>query len=281
MATYAIGDIQGCQDSLRQLLARIGYDPDMDQLWLTGDLVNRGPQSLETLRFIRSLDSRAITVLGNHDLHLLAVAAGKARLRQSDMGIQQVLEAPDSTELLDWLRHRPLLHHDPALGVTMVHAGLAPQWDLVMAMQCSKEAESVLQGDNHAELLTQMYGDEPRCWDSSLTGWPRLRFIVNCLTRLRYCTKGGGLALEHKGMPTGSDAALLPWFQHPQRRTRGHKVLFGHWSTLGQVEWPEDEAWGLDTGCVWGGGLTAARIDQEPWQITTLPCPTFRKPGKQ
>lgn len=279
MALYAIGDIQGCYNELRQLLDQLQFDPARDQLWLTGDLVNRGPDSLACLRFVRDLGRGAITVLGNHDLHLLAVAANSAQLRPGDDSLKDVLAAPDRYELLDWLRHRPLLHHDRQRQLALVHAGLAPEWDLPLAMSCAAEAEALLRGPEYHDFFAHMYGDEPRRWTPELRGWARLRFILNCFTRLRYCHTEGALALAHKGGPGSQDQGLLPWFALPQRKSRGLRVLFGHWSTLGRVAWEDEQVWGLDSGCVWGGALSALRIDREPWQLTQQPCAAYRRPG--
>lgn len=258
MAVFAVGDIQGCYDELMRILERIDFDPAEDRLWLTGDLVNRGPGSLETLRFVKEMGERAVSVLGNHDLHLLAVAAGTAPLRRSDT-LDAVLAAPDREELLDWLRQRPLLHHSAVLGYTLVHAGLPPQWDLGLAAACARELEAVLRGPQYREFFRQMYGDEPRRWNPNLSGMERLRFIVNCFTRLRYCSVHGDLELKHKGPPGTQPAGCLPWFEVPDRLSAGAHILFGHWSTLGEVR--GHNAYALDTGCVWGGRLTALRLD--------------------
>ncbi len=279
MAVYAIGDIQGCYDELRRLLAQLSFDSGTDRLWLTGDLVNRGPDSLSTLRFVRSLGDRAVTTLGNHDLHLLAAASNGGRLRRGDDSLRAVLDAPDCTELLDWLRQQPLLHHDAALGVTLIHAGLPPQWNLATAQRCAAEVETMLRGSACTDFFRHIYGDEPLRWDTALNGWPRLRFITNCFTRLRYCTTEGELALKHKGEPGERVKGILPWFHMPQRKSRHQRIIFGHWSTLGQIAWEDEQVWGLDSGCVWGGSLSALRIDVEPWQLTQLPCPAHRKPG--
>ena len=279
MSLYVIGDVQGCHNELRRLLELVRFDPAADRLWFTGDLVNRGPESLAALRFVRSLGDRAITVLGNHDLHLLAVAAGTARLRAGDTGLQAILDAPDRDELLEWLRRQPLLHHDAGLRLTLIHAGLPPEWDLVLARECAGELEAVLRGPRYIEFLQHMYGDQPRRWEADLEGWPRLRFIVNCFTRLRFCAPDGRLALEHKGAPGAQPDAVLPWFALPQRKSRGERILFGHWSTLGQLAWEREQVWGLDTGCVWGGTLTALQIDVEPWALAQLPCPAHCPPG--
>jgi bis(5'-nucleosyl)-tetraphosphatase (symmetrical) len=257
MAVYAIGDVQGCHDALLALLDAIRFDPAVDTLWFAGDLVNRGPQSLETLRFVKSLP-RAVTVLGNHDLHLLAVASGQAPAKKRDT-FDTLLAAPDRAELLAWLRTRPLLHHDTSLGFTLVHAGLLPPWDLATARRLAAEAEALIAHSDRNDLFTHMYGDTPDHWDESLGGWARARTIINGFTRLRYCDVSGRMDLRPKMAPGGQPPGLLPWFQVPGRRSAGLRVLFGHWSTLGV--WNADGVIGLDSGCLWGGRLTAARLD--------------------
>ncbi len=277
MATFAVGDVQGCHDELRRLLERMDFDAAEDRLWFTGDLVNRGPRSLATLRFVKSLGERAVCVLGNHDLHLLAVAAGTAERRRSDT-LDEVLAAPDRDELLDWLRQRPLLHHDAGLGYTLVHAGLPPQWDLAQASACARELETALRGETAVEFFRHMYGNEPRRWSADLRGAERLRFIVNCFTRLRYCSAEGELDLKAKGAPGSQPAGYLPWYAVPGRRSAGLHILFGHWSTLGEVE--GHEVYNLDTGCVWGGRLTALRLDGDDsggWY--SVDCPMAQPPG--
>lgn len=277
MAVYAVGDIQGCYRELRRLLDVLRFDPSTDRLWLTGDLVNRGPQSLETLRFVRGLGTAAVSVLGNHDLHLLAAATHAEKLKPQDT-LDEILNAPDRDELLDWLRRLPLLHHDAQLGYTLVHAGLPPQWDLASAAACAREVEAQLRSDRYADFFAHMYGNEPTQWSDGLRGWDRLRFITNCLTRLRYCGPDGRIALAHKGAPGTQPAGLLPWFDIPERRSRTLKLVFGHWSTLGDRTDPGIYA--LDSGCVWGGKLTALRLDGDPvW--TRLPCPGARVPGEE
>ena len=257
MAVFAVGDVQGCYDELQALLDAIGF-ADGDVLWLTGDLVNRGPGSLAVLRFVRDLGPRAVTVLGNHDLHLLAYAEGYSRLHPDDT-IEQVMAASDSGELLHWLRHQPLLHHDESLSVTMIHAGLPPQWDLATARACAAEVETALRGEHYRDYLANMYGNQPQRWSPQLTGSARLRFLTNCFTRLRYCHADGRLALKHKGAPGTQPEGVLPWFEVPQRRSRGHHIVFGHWSTLATGS--RDDVHALDGGCVWGGTLTAVRLD--------------------
>ena len=262
MAYYAIGDVQGCHDDLMRLLHAVAFSAGQDRLWFTGDLVNRGPKSLATLRYVKSLGDRVVTVLGNHDLHLLAVAHGATGMRPKDT-FTDVLAAGDRAELLQWLRERPLLHHDAALGYTLIHAGLPPEWDLDTARRCAAEVEQVLRGDEAAQFFTHMYGNQPDHWDEHLHGWPRLRYITNALTRLRYCDSRGRLALAYKGAPGGQPDSQVPWFASPQRRSRDMKIVFGHWSTLGRCD--AEGVYGLDTGCVWGGKLTALRLDDEKW----------------
>lgn len=277
MAVYAVGDIQGCYRELRRLLDVLRFDPSTDRLWLTGDLVNRGPQSLETLRFVRGLGTAAVSVLGNHDLHLLAAATHAEKLKPQDT-LDEILNAPDRDELLDWLRRLPLLHHDAQLGYTLIHAGLPPQWDLASAAACAHEVEAQLRSDRYADFFAHMYGNEPTQWSDGLRGWDRLRFITNCLTRLRYCGTDGRIALAHKGAPGTQPPGLLPWFEIRDRRSRDLKLVFGHWSTLGDRSDPGIYA--LDSGCVWGGKLTALRLDGDPvW--TRLPCPGARVPGEE
>lgn len=274
MAVYAIGDIQGCYRELQHLLDFLHFEPTQDRLWFAGDLVNRGPNSLETLRFVRGLGDAALTVLGNHDLHLLAAADDPARIKKRDT-LHPILDAHDRDELLNWLRQQPLLHHDTQLGFTLVHAGLPPQWDLAQAQTCAQEVESVLRSDTHADYFAHMYGDEPNIWSDDLHGWARLRFITNCLTRLRYCDSDGRVALAFKGAPGSQPAGLQPWFTLPHRRSRELKILFGHWSTLGLRDDPG--IYPLDSGCIWGGQLTALRLDTNPRWLR-VPCAGIRTP---
>lgn len=256
MAIYAIGDVQGCYAELRLLLDRLKFDPARDRLWFAGDLVNRGPQSLETLRFVRALGPAATAVLGNHDLHLLAVAAGVSRTKHRDT-FGDVLHAPDREELLDWLRRRPLLYGEG--GFYLIHAGLPPQWRIEDAAGYAREVEACLAGDDTGEFFRRMYGDTPNRWSEGLEDWDRLRFTINCLTRMRYCTAEGRLDFKEKGAPGSQSKSLLPWFQVPGRRSRDATIMFGHWSTLGF--YAGEGVFGLDTGCLWGGALTALRLD--------------------
>lgn len=272
MAIWAIGDIQGCYDELQALLEQIGYDARHDRLWFAGDLVNRGPKSLETLRFLHHLN--ATTVLGNHDLHLLA-SAHIPKYRKHRDTLQQIMHAKDGPELLEWLRHRPLLHHDRQTGYTLIHAGLPPQWDLHTAQQCAAEVEQVLRGPDYLDFLETMYGNHPKLWSESLHGHDRLRFITNCLTRLRYCDANGQLALKYKGAPGTQPKHLRPWFDWP-RKSADMNILFGHWSTLGPYDGNGVHA--LDTGCLWGGTLTALRVDTAAPERVEYACPGAMSP---
>jgi bis(5'-nucleosyl)-tetraphosphatase (symmetrical) len=271
VATYAIGDVQGCYDELRRLLERLHFDPGVDRLWLAGDLVSRGPRSLDVLRFVKGLGDGAVCVLGNHDLHLLAVGQGNLRHYRDD-SLDGVLAASDREELLDWLRCRPLFHHSAAEGCTMLHAGLPPQWDLETARRCAQEVESTLCGDGIAELMQHLYGNKPDRWSPELSGIPRLRFTINCLTRLRYCSRDGTLGLKHKGPPGTQAPGLLPWFEVPGRASAGRRIICGHWSTLGLSN--RNDVWSLDTGCLWGGRLTAVRLyPTRPLTAVQVDCP--------
>jgi bis(5'-nucleosyl)-tetraphosphatase (symmetrical) len=271
LATYAIGDVQGCYDELCELLDVIPFDPAADRLWLTGDLVNRGPKSLETLRFVKSLDDTTVTVLGNHDLHLLAVAYNiEPKIKKRDT-LDAILNAPDRDELLDWLRQRPLLHHDAELDYCLVHAGLPPQWSLHDALNDAECVEAVLRGPDYRAFFADMYGDQPDRWEPDLDGIARLRYAVNCFTRARFFEKDGRLDFAYKG-PLGSEpAGLTPWFAFPGRRTGGQRIIFGHWAslTLPEAEQEIYRVYPLDTGCVWGRTLTA--MDLESGKLTSVP----------
>jgi bis(5'-nucleosyl)-tetraphosphatase (symmetrical) len=269
MALYAIGDVQGCDDQLGALLAAVKFSADRDRVWLVGDLVNRGPDSLKVLRRVHALGDSASVVLGNHDLHLLAVSLGKARIRDGDT-LAQVLEAPDRDQLLDWLTTRPLIHEEPAMNICMVHAGFAPQWDVQTARSCAREFERALQR-NPAKLFETLYGDEPDRWQPDLQGTDRLRFIANCLTRLRYVDADGRLMLRAKGSPKKAQAkSLIPWFEAQGARWFGPRIVFGHWSTLGYFR--NEHVTALDTGCVWGDCLTALRLDDPEAPPVQVAC---------
>lgn len=260
MATFAIGDVQGCFVELRALLDQIRFG-DADRLWFVGDLVNRGPESLQVLRFVRSLGPRAVVVLGNHDLHLVTQHEGFERPRKDD-SFQDVLAAPDRQELIDWLRTRPLMHGDA--DYVMVHAGLVPQWSIDRALRLAREVEDALAGPGYREFLAHMYGSRPDRWREELTGFDRLRVIVNAMTRMRFCTAAGKMdfAAKGKAAPRGYHA----WFdlRPPERRT----VVCGHWSALGVRLTAQLAA--LDSGCVWGGKLTALRLEDR--SLHQVPC---------
>ncbi len=263
MAIYAIGDIQGCYAELQQLLEKIRFDPTQDHIWLVGDLVNRGPGSLEVLRLVKSFGDRAITVLGNHDLHLLAVAAGEAALHRSDT-LDEILNAPDRDELLAWLRHQRLLYAEG--DYVLVHAGLLPQWSVRQAAGLAREVEKALRGDDYATFFEHMYGNSPHGWSDDYSGYKRLRVITNALTRMRICTPQGEMEFKFKGEVEKIPHGYVPWFDLPKRKSRDATVIFGHWSALGLKVMPNIIA--LDTGCLWGGTLTAIRLeDRQLFQV--------------
>jgi bis(5'-nucleosyl)-tetraphosphatase (symmetrical) len=265
MATLAIGDVQGCYDQLMRLLERAGFEERRDVLWFVGDLVNRGPQSLETVRFVKGLGARAITVLGNHDLNLLAMAAGVRKPHRGDTN-DALLAAPDREELLAWLRHRNMMHAGG--GYAMVHAGLLPQWSIAQALALAREVEAVLRAPDHRAFLKGMYGNEPLRWRDDLAGFDRLRIIVNAMTRMRLAAADGTLELNHKlGLDT-VPAGYLPWYDVPGRASRGTPILFGHWAALGLLE--RDDVVCLDSGCVWGRALSALRLEDR--QLFQLDC---------
>lgn len=256
MATYAIGDIQGCFAPLQNLLRAIAFDPKQDRLWLVGDLVNRGPRSLDTLRFIRDLGDAAVTVLGNHDLYLLMVAEGCGRRGKGDT-LDEILRAPDAAELLAWLRQQALCHREGEY--CMVHAGLLPQWTADRARELAAEVETRLRGPDYRDLIANMWGSEPAAWDDTLTGWPRLRVIVNAFTRLRFCSPGGVMEFQSKGQAHDAPPGCLPWFDAPGRRSADSVLITGHWSALGLKMTPNLMA--LDSGCLWGRHLSAVRLE--------------------
>lgn len=275
MAVYAVGDVQGCYDALRRLLDELEFDPGKDRLWLTGDLVNRGPKSLKVMRFVRDLGDSAVTVLGNHDLHLLAVSEYPRRLRAKDT-FQNVLESRHRDEILYWLRHQPVMHYDKKLGFVLVHAGLSPRWDLKAAKAAANELEKTLRGDQYRRFLQRMYGNQPDWWSRKLTRWARLRYSTNCFTRMRYCDKKGRLELTRSGRPSHRDKRYMPWFRVPDRENRKLRIIFGHWSTLGPVT--DKNVFPLDTGCVWGGALTAMRVHPKKIERVRIRCKQAQRP---
>jgi bis(5'-nucleosyl)-tetraphosphatase (symmetrical) len=260
MATYAIGDIQGCYSELMTLLDRVAFEPASDQLWICGDMVNRGPESLAVLRFLYQHRRAVSAVLGNHDLHLLAIAYGIRQTKRSDT-LQTILDASDRDELLDWLRRQPLYHCNN--DYLMVHAGVAPHWNTEIVARLAAEVSVALKGDQVTGFLANMYGNEPAAWRDDLTDYARLRCITNHLTRMRICDVNGCLDLEYKFGLDAIPAGFYPWFQHPQRRTDDRKIIFGHWAAL--QGYRSTTAFGIDTGCVWGGALTAMRLQDQEW----------------
>jgi bis(5'-nucleosyl)-tetraphosphatase (symmetrical) len=265
MATYAIGDVQGCYDQLMRLLERAGYDERRDMLWFVGDLVNRGPQSAQTVRFVKSLGERQVTVLGNHDLALLVVAEGIAKAHKGDT-FGDILEAPDRDELLTWLRHQKMVH--AADGYAMVHAALLPQWSIPRALALAREVEAALQRPDYHAFLKQMYGNEPLRWSDDLAGYDRLRVVVNAMTRARFVMPDGTMEFRHKKGLDTCPPGYLPWYDVPGRASRGTPVIFGHWAALGLLL--REDVVGLDSGCVWGRALSALRLADR--ELTQCDC---------
>lgn len=275
MATFVVGDLQGCFTPLRRLLDELKFDPAFDRLWLAGDLVSRGPQSLQTLRFAKSLGPACISVLGNHDISLIAAAHGAFAPHRS---LQQLFDAPDCAELISWLRQRPLLHYDPELNAVMVHAGIPPGWTLETAQQCAREVEACLQQENPKDWLAAIYGNQPNSWQPEHFASPleRQRYIINAFTRMRFCHADGSLEFKHNLSPKQTvkkQPGLVPWFQHPQRQNIDATICFGHWSTLGYYQ--GDGVIALDTGCVWGGHLSAVRIDKVKKRKYQVACTEY------
>ncbi len=283
MSTYVIGDLQGCAASFDALLERCAFDPHRDRVWLVGDLVNRGPDSLGVLRRVMALGDAATAVLGNHDLHLLAVAAGLRKSGRRDT-LGPLLAAPDAATLLDWLRHRPMAFRASFAGrpdAVMVHAGVVPGWNADDTMRYAGELEMALRADRWRDTLATLFGNEPDRWDDALTGSGRLRAIVNVLTRLRFCSSDDRLDFDAKDAPPEASSssvvssAFRPWFDFDERGTRDALVVFGHWSTLGVMV--RDDVIGLDSGCVWGGALTAVRLEDRA--LFQVACPQAQRPG--
>ena len=264
---YLIGDVQGCCDALDRLLEKIDFSPSRDRICVLGDLVNRGPKSLETLRRLRGFGAAATCLLGNHDLNLLAVAQGVRPPHRGDT-IVEILEAPDRAEWLDWLRQRRMAAFESSW--LAVHAGVVPQWDAAQTLALAAEVEALLQGDGLREFLPQMYGDQPARWSDELVGAPRWRFIINALTRIRFVAADGTIDLQAKDGPGSAPAGFKPWFDAPQRRTLGTPIAFGHWASLGLVSRPDLIA--LDTGCVWGRQLSAMRVDGGRRELIQVEC---------
>ncbi len=272
---YLMGDLQGCCQALDRMLQTIDFSPSRDHLFVLGDLVNRGPDSLGVLRRLRGLDNAATCLLGNHDLHLLAVAHGVRKMHRSDT-LAPILDAPDREDWLNWLRQQRLAVH--AHGWLMVHAGVVPQWDAAQTVALAGEVETMLRSPEVGEFLTTMYGNEPARWDERMQGVDRWRCVVNSLTRLRFCAADGTMEFATKEGAGGAPEGYMPWFEVPGRRTQGTPVAFGHWSTLGLIN--RDDLLALDTGCLWGGHLTAARVDGATRELIQIACPQAQKPGK-
>jgi bis(5'-nucleosyl)-tetraphosphatase (symmetrical) len=268
MATYVIGDLQGCLTPLIQLLEQINYHPEQDKLWFAGDLINRGEESLETLRFIKSLGNNATIVLGNHDLHLLAVSHGHGKLKRGDT-LAEILTAGDRDDLMDWLRHQPLFHYDKQLNTVMTHAGIPPCWDLKKAQTLAKEVEDKLKSDSVDDFFATMYGNKPDQWSDDLTGLDRLRAITNYLTRMRFCDENSKLDLESKEGINTATKGYAPWFNYPTKVPEDCHIVFGHWAAL-EGKTQKERIHALDTGCVWGGSLTALRLEDR--QRFSTPC---------
>lgn len=265
MSTYAIGDLQGCYAELQNLLNEINFDETNDQLWFVGDLVNRGPESLACLRFVKSLGTNAKTVLGNHDLHLLAIA-NKVRKPHRNDTVDEILNADDSEELLKWLKQQPLLVSDVDLKWTMIHAGLPPQWTLEQTKELAQETEALLRNKQFNDFIHNMYGNQPETWTDTLKDDDRYRFIINCFTRIRYIEKDGKLNLKENGAPGAQPKSLIPWYAMPERKTKKQKIIFGHWSTVhlgNEKDFKKYNVYPLDTGCLWDGELTAMRLEDE------------------
>lgn len=271
---YLVGDLQGCCRPLERLLQTLDFSPSRDKMYVLGDLVNRGPDSLGVLKQLCSLGDSAVCLLGNHDLHLLAVAHGVRKPHRSDT-LDSILLADDRDAWLEWLRQRPLAVHEH--GWLMVHAGVVPQWDARKTIELAGEVQAMLRSQDLGEFLTQMYGNEPSRWSDDLTGVARWRCVVNCLTRLRFCKKDGTMDFLTKDGADSAPKGHYPWFEVPGRLTEGVPVAFGHWSTLGLIN--RDDLLSLDTGCVWGGQLTAVRVDGATREVIQIPCEQSQKPG--
>ena len=270
MAIYAIGDIQGCFNDLQRLLDKLQFDSTTDTLWFCGDIINRGPASLETIRFIKQLGNSAITVLGNHDLHFLAVAFITDKPSKHDT-FEDILKADDRDELVHWLRQQKLFHHDTEYNISMVHAGIPPSWTIDDASLYAGEMQAVLQSDNPKEFFQHMYGNQPKQWSKDLEGWDRYRFITNVFTRMRFCDAEGRPDFKFKGDIGTQPEHLTPWFMHKDRLTKNDEIIFGHWSTLSNID--TKNIYPIDTGCLWGGKLTALKISHEDRVELSIDCP--------
>jgi len=270
MSIYAIGDVQGCLDHLQRLLEKIKFDPKKDKLWFSGDLVNRGPKSLETLQFIKDLGDSALTVLGNHDLHLLAMSAGNMRYLKKDDSLKQVLNAPDCDELTSWLKQQKLIHTDKNLKLSLVHAGIHPSWSIKKANKMARQVEAVLQSKQADNFLRNMYGNRPKTWNKAKKEYDKLRFIVNCFTRMRYVYRNGRLDFQYNSDVGSQPGRLIPWFLHPKSKLKKNKLIFGHWARLSIRQ--TDNVYAVDTGCLWGGRLSALEINEKETKWHSIDC---------
>lgn len=271
---YLVGDLQGCCDAFDRLLAELQFSPSRDRLWVLGDLVNRGPASLRTLQRLRALGDAATCLLGNHDLHLLAVATGVRPEHRSDT-LRDILDSPEREAWIEWVRSRPLATQ--AHGWLLVHAGVVPQWSRAQTLTLGTEVSEMLRGPDLRAFLQVMYGNEPRRWGESLHGADRWRFTINVLTRIRFCADDGTLEFQTKDGASAAPSGFHPWFEVPGRQTAGSPIAFGHWSTLGLIDRPDLLA--IDTGCVWGGQLTAVRVDGGRREVTQVACEQAQQPG--
>lgn len=277
MATYIIGDLQGCYDQLQKLLKRIDYQPETDELWFAGDIVNRGPKSLECLRFVKGLGTKSKMVLGNHDFHLLAAYSGVEKYLAKSDTLMDLLNAPDVDELIDWLRQQPLMLQHSTLPVAMVHAGIPPQWSITQAQGLADEVHnSLMQNDWQKQIRHHLFGNKPTKWSPELTGWDRLRYAVNAFARMRFCSLEGKLEFDLKGKPQEDNSDFKPWFSWSKRQNFSHEIFFGHWSTLGPLD--EYNVHSTDTGCLWGGKLTAYCLETK--HRHTVKCPQACAPQK-
>ncbi len=278
MATYVIGDVQGCFDELQELVKYISFSPKKDQLWFVGDLVNRGPKSLETLRWVKSLGNAAVTVLGNHDFHLMAAYAGVKEIGTTS-SLYSALQAKDIDNLVEWLRRQPLMLYNKQLKFAMVHAGLAPQWSIKDAAKYAKEVETILRSRKFKDFLHNMYGNQPDRWDERLKGWNRLRTITNFMTRVRYCDNQGVMSFTDKGPPGTQSAKMQPWYEIASRKSQDTTVVFGHWSTLGLLH--DHNIIATDTGCIWGGALTSVQIGKDKLTTYQVDCEAKREVSRK
>jgi len=275
VATYAIGDIQGCYRQLLKLLKKLEFNPQRDRLILLGDLVNRGPQSLEVIRYAMQNEASIDIVLGNHELHLLGVLDGVKLPRPTDT-FHDVVNAPDREAIRDWLITRPMAIYEQTRNVVVTHAGIHPEWTLQECLELAKEVEEVLQGPERTAMFENMFGNKPRRWCDSHSGWKRTRFIINALTRMRYLTTSGKMDFEEVRPPGEQLPNLIPWFEYPNRKPIDATIVFGHWSALGVFQ--EPGVLSLDSGCCWGRRLSAARIDTRSFEIISVRCKKIKLP---